>query len=242
MSNPRADSPTAQLVDEYAHLLSLAAHEFRTPASVVAGYLRMLQKTTETPLTERQRKMVDEAAKACGRLVDLIDELSEIGKLDSGRVSAPSAQTFDLFELVGHVAVHVQHGEDREVRIQPGGAESGARISAERGRLEGALASILRALVRELPTATTLVCDRRTRHDGDADAAVVVIARDTDVQRAYDSPWRPFDEARGGVGLALPIARRLIEQAGGRLWSPTPDDGHDRALRSAAVVSLPLRK
>ena len=30
MSNPRADSPTAQLVDEYAHLLSLAAHEFRT--------------------------------------------------------------------------------------------------------------------------------------------------------------------------------------------------------------------
>src|SRR5262245_7992754 len=57
-----------------AQLLSLAVHEFRTPASVVGGYLRMLQRDVDPPLGERQRKMVDEADKACGRIVALINE------------------------------------------------------------------------------------------------------------------------------------------------------------------------
>ena len=90
-------------VDSYPHLLSLAVHEFRTPASVVGGYLRMLQKDTDPPLTERQRKMIDEAEKSCARLVAIVAELSDIGKLDSGAVKL-AQQPFDLFTLVEEVA------------------------------------------------------------------------------------------------------------------------------------------
>ena len=75
------------ITDTYPQLLSLAVHEFRTPASVVGGYLRMLQRDTESPLSERQRKMIDEAEKSCVRLVALIAELSELSKLDAGQVT-----------------------------------------------------------------------------------------------------------------------------------------------------------
>src|SRR5262249_54075067 len=54
---PRMSTTT---VESCPDLLSLAVHEFRTPASVIGGYLRMLQRDVE-PLTPRQRKMVDEA-------------------------------------------------------------------------------------------------------------------------------------------------------------------------------------
>ena len=70
----------------YPPLLSLAVHEFRTPASVVGGYLRMLQKDQDPPMSERQRHMIDEAEKSCARLVAIVAELSDIGKLDSGIV------------------------------------------------------------------------------------------------------------------------------------------------------------
>ena len=53
MSSPSDKPAPAAVTDEYVRLLSLAAHEFRTPASVVAGYLRMLQRDTEAPLPER---------------------------------------------------------------------------------------------------------------------------------------------------------------------------------------------
>jgi signal transduction histidine kinase len=97
------DEPASPVVDAYAHLLSLAAHEVRTPASVVGGYLRMLQKDTESPLSERQQKMVDEAFKACTRLVALFAEQSEVGKLDNN--TAPlKAERFDLFTDLDDVA------------------------------------------------------------------------------------------------------------------------------------------
>src|SRR5689334_9027221 len=92
----------------YAHpmiepqLLSLAVHEFRTPASVVGGYLRMLQRDSDPPLSERQRRMVDEAEKSCARLVAIVAELSDIGKLDGGAMSL-GRQPLDLFSLVGEV-------------------------------------------------------------------------------------------------------------------------------------------
>src|SRR5437899_10770099 len=81
-----------------AELLSLAVHEFRTPASVVSGYLRMLQRDT-TPLNDRHRKMVDEAEKSCARLVALVTEMSEVSKLDAG-VTALGKEPLDLFVVV----------------------------------------------------------------------------------------------------------------------------------------------
>jgi signal transduction histidine kinase len=49
------------------------------------------------------------------------------------------------------------------------------------------------------------------------------------------SAWGPADEWRGGLGLELPLARRVIERHGGRLLSPA---GPDR--RPAFMVLLPL--
>src|SRR5262249_56940485 len=77
------DGPARPLGSD-PQLLSLAVHEFRTPASVVGGYLRMLQRDADPPLSERQRRMVDEAEKSCARVVAIVAQLGDIGKLDSG--------------------------------------------------------------------------------------------------------------------------------------------------------------
>jgi len=239
MSNAPDDQPASTTVDQYAHLLSLAAHEFRTPASVVGGYLRMLQKDTESPLTERQRKMVDEAFNACTRIVAIVAELSEIGKLDSN--AAPvKTEVFDLFTDLVDVARTVQETASREVHLQLSGSAAGARMTGDRTRLVSAFDAFFRALLREQPTAATMVADRRLVKSEDTTAAIVIIAKETDVQRAYDAVAQPFDEHRGGVGLSLPIARRVVERAGGRVWAPTPHGDDDRGLRSAAIVSIPL--
>ena len=60
----------------------------RTPhaRSVVGGYLRMLQSGVGGALSDGQRKMIGEAEKSCARIVTLIGELSDIGKLDGGTV------------------------------------------------------------------------------------------------------------------------------------------------------------
>src|SRR5438046_8590046 len=132
MSTPK-DSPSAAC----ARLLALAVHELRTPASVVGGYLRMLQRDTESPMSDRQRKMIDEAEKSCVRLVALIAEMSEVSKLDAG-VATLTRQRLDLFPLVQDVAEGVHEAEDREVRLEVRGEAAGAEMIGDAARLRGA--------------------------------------------------------------------------------------------------------
>jgi signal transduction histidine kinase len=224
----------------YTQLISLAVHEFRTPASVVGGYLRMLACDPDPSLSERHRKMIAEAEKSCARLVRLIAELSDIGKMDMGQI-AIARQPFDLFELVQEVANGVHEAEDREVRLEIRGPSKGASFTGDATRLRAAFEAILRSILRETPGPASIVADRRLADELGSSVAVLVVADAASVQAAFEAPRDMFDEKRGGLGLALPLARRVIEAHGGRLWSPRNENRTDnRAGLSTALVVLPL--
>ena len=53
----------------FPRVMSLAVHELRTPVTVVSGYLRMLLRDQAGPLTDKQRKMVEEADRSCTRSI-----------------------------------------------------------------------------------------------------------------------------------------------------------------------------
>src|SRR5262245_52245873 len=131
----------------YLELISLAVHELRTPASVVAGYLRLVLREDDQPLSERQRKMLVEAERSCERLAALIAELSEIQKLDAERLQPGVAQTFDVFAVVADVASSVHEAEDRGVRLEVRGQPDGALVQGDCPRMQRALAAIIRAIL-----------------------------------------------------------------------------------------------
>src|SRR5947207_6025974 len=106
-------------------------------------------------------------------------------------------------------------------------------VAGDETRLMTAFSAIFRAVLRERAGPCTVVADRRIVEEGSRSSAVVVVADEAGVQAAYDAPAGVFDEKRGGVGLSLPIARRVIEAHGGRMWSPDLPDPH--AARTAAL-------
>ena len=220
--------------EPYTELLSLAVHEFRTPAGIVGGYLRMLQRDADAPLSDRQKKMVLEAERSCQRLVALIAELSEIQHLDAERLT-PVQQPLDLFALIEEVAAGTDEAADRGVRLQLRGPSAGAAVNGDVPRLQRAFSALFRAILREMPADTTVVGERRLITRDGGRSAMLVIAEQSQVPSSFDAAPVRFDEKRGGLGLALPIARRVIQRHGGRVWSPAGDGG-----RSAAVISIPV--
>lgn len=238
MANARDDG---SVVAEYTRLISLAVHEMRTPASVVGGYIRLLLNDKVAPLDERQRHMLEEAEKACRRLVAHMSELSDLGRLDAGTASV-NAESFDLFEMARDVASQVREAEDRDIRLTCQGPTTGAPVHGDRTRLRASVECVLRAVMREQPASTLVVLEAR-RLDGAQPTGLIVVAPEMDVARASASSPSHLDETRGGLGLGLPIARRVISHFGGRIWSPTPTDGTELPLgsRGAIAISIPLR-
>jgi len=112
-------------------------------------------------------------------------------------------------------------------------------VTGDRARLSAAIASLLHASLRERGEPGVVVAQCAIVDDPTSPWAVLAIG-DADTVLSLMSNARqaapPFDEWRGGLGLALPVARRVIEALGGSLWSAAGD-----RPRAGSALRLPLR-
>ena len=117
-------------------------------------------------------------------------------------------------------------------------------MSGDPTRLHTAFQAIFRAILREQAGPATVVAERRRETVDGEPNAVLVVASEESLQEAYDRASGPFDDRRGGLGLALPLARRIIEGHGGRMRSPASASATsppaDLLARSSVVISFPL--
>ena len=221
--------------------MSLAVHELRTPVTVVAGYLRMLLREQAGPISEKQKKMLEEADRSCSRLGALVAVMSEFGKLESGEL-ALACQEFDLAVLAVELASGLHDGVDRGVQLESRApAAKEIRVAGDRTRIAAAVKALMQSAVRERvePGILSVRCSVAGPVAGNALRwAVLAIGDDAampDLEGAALEPPDAFDEWRGGLGLALPVARRVIEKHGGAVWCASGE-----AARATAALRLPL--
>jgi len=219
--------------------ISLAVHELRTPVTVVAGYLRMLLREQAGPLSEKQKKMLEEADRSCSRLGALVAEMSEFGKLEGGELALAN-QEFDLAALAVELASGLHDGVDRGVQLESQApAATEIRVAGDRTRIAAAVKALMQSAVRERvePGILSVRCFV-AGHDKAARWAVLAVGDEAampDLEGAALEPPDAFDEWRGGLGLALPVARRVIEKHGGAVWC-----ARGPAARATAALRLPL--
>ena len=220
---------------KWHRLLSLSVHEFRTPITVVAGYIRMLLKDRAGALTDQQRRLLEEAEKSCGRLSSLVAEMSELSSLEAG-TGAFNRSAVDLRAILSETIAALPPVPDRDIAVELAITAGSAEVLGDPVRLRSSFTALLTALRRELVTSNQLYV-RLSNGDMDGQPLVRIAFGDADqiarLEGAVPSELTPFDEWRGGCGLSLAIARRIITAHDGRIWSP------GESAKAAAVIMLP---
>jgi len=212
----------ASIDPRWPKVLSLSVHELRTPMTVVAGYIRMLLKEKAGALNDQQRHLLEEAEKSCGRLTALLAEVSELSTLEGGTATF-NKHPADLHSVLRAAVDELPPLQDREMRIDLQVHGDAAPITGDPVKLAQACGAVIAAMRRELVTSDRLIV-RARRAAGNGHSGHEVLIGDEASVRALESEpaasGATFDEWRGGVGLSLMNARRILNLHGGGVYAP----------------------
>ena len=122
----------------FARLVSLACHDLRTPLATVHGFATTLTRGGGLePPADRYVEMIDAAS---AQLAELIDELSLVARIESGRYD-PTPHEANTLELAQAAAARL--GEER-VHV----AGSGTALETDGDAVERGLAALFQSALR----------------------------------------------------------------------------------------------
>jgi PAS domain S-box-containing protein len=216
--------------------LGLVSHELRTPVTTVYGNARLLLQRLDR-LPDATVDMVRDIAADAERLLGIVENLLLLSRLQAG--VAPELEP----QLVGHVAEREiatfrQRHPLREITFTAPGRH--VVVEADRGYVSLLIQNLLsNADKYGGQGAIDVILEEDPR-----EARLIVLDRGLGIDGiSVDELFAPFFRAKeaqkvaGGIGLGLPICKRIVEGMGGRMWA-RPRDGGGSEFGFALPVSL----
>jgi CheY-like chemotaxis protein len=199
--------------------LSRMSHELRTPLNAILGFAQLLELDE---LDSRQRDNVAHIVSGGRHLLDLINEVLEISRIETGTMSPVIESVHvgnivqEAIDLVGPLAA--QRGIDLSSEVE---RDSQLWIAADNQRLKQVLLNLLANAVKYNREGGSVMV--RAKHLGDRARIAVTDTGLGIPQDQLPKLFVPFErlgaESTGveGTGLGLVLALRLTEAMGGRL-------------------------
>jgi signal transduction histidine kinase len=122
----------------FPRLVSLAAHDLRTPLATIHGFAQTLVRMDD--LADPKRRYVEMINAAARQLAELLDELSLAARIESERYE-PNLQPVDTLDLARAAAEEL--GDDR-VRVEGDGGEVRVDVDATRRGVSALVQAALR--------------------------------------------------------------------------------------------------
>jgi signal transduction histidine kinase len=199
-------------------LVANASHELRTPLGALRARLENLVDGVE----EADRAALAEALGQAERLGNLVEQLLDLSRLESGAVplELEEVQALQLFEQV--VAEWRQHADLRRVQLESFALPAGLTLRVDPGRMRQVLGNLVANSIRHSSEGGRVVLTARANNG----RPVVEVVDDgpgiapDELERVFERFYRS-DRARsadeGGAGLGLAIARWIVELHGGSI-------------------------
>ena len=229
-------------LSEEAHTIkndfvALVSHELRTPLTSIAGFSDTLRESWQDLPSDEVDEFISIINRQAMYLGDLVEDVLVIPRLEANRLSL-DPDLFDLGDLIEDVAQMVFPNGGRKSSLVS--LPDGVRVYADRRRVHQVIRNVM---------------ENARKYGGDqilvegfvlGDQYLIIVSDngpgvpDEETQRVFENfEQLSKGDARDstGMGLGLPIARRLARAMGGDVW-------YERRFPTGArfCYSLPLNR
>ncbi|MDH5392079.1 MAG: ATP-binding protein [Gammaproteobacteria bacterium] len=197
-----------------SEFLSRMSHELRTPLNAILGFGQLLITDPEHPLTELQAENTQEILMAGQHLLELVNEVLELSRIESGRLDI-NLQAVDACALINATVSQMRPlAEQRQIsmRLQQTAA---VNVVADRLRLHEVLINVLSNAVKynreggDITIVTTVTRDNHLRISI-SDTGLGI--KKENLNRLF-RPFERFESAYNaieGTGIGLALTQKLL--------------------------------
>jgi signal transduction histidine kinase/DNA-binding response OmpR family regulator len=230
-----------------SEFLANMSHELRTPLNAIIGFSEILADKTFGQLNERQEKYVDNVLSSGRHLLELINDILDISKVEAGRMDLEMS-SFSVALSIGSVipiitplavAKHIALSADVEPDLPT--------LNADEPKFKQILYNLLSNAIKFTQEGGKVrVVANRSRLDSGIWAIRVAVIdsglgiKPQDQARVFGE-FEQLDSSYGrqqqGTGLGLTLTQRFVEMHGGRIWIES--EGIE-GQGSAFIFELPI--
>ncbi len=207
-----------------SEFLSRMSHELRTPMNSILGFGQLLEKNTREPLGETQKRFVHHILKAGDHLLELINEVLDLAKIESGRmtISLEDVNATSLvaqsIELVGPLATNygitlLQNSpSDKDLPV----------VRADYTRLKQVLVNLMSNAIKYNRSGGKVTLDCIPLKTDYLRFSVTDTGHGIP-ESGLNNIFKPFDRLEAensgieGTGIGLTITKKLVELMNGRI-------------------------
>ena len=222
-----------------SQFLANMSHELRTPLNSIIGYTKLMLDGLDGDVNEEQRKDLHTVYINSKYLLELINGLLDLSKIEAGKVVL-SYQTFSISELLAGVIPSMEQlAREKGLTLTYSVAPDIDHLYADKAKTKQVLINILGNAVK-FTNEGSIKLDV-AESDGDFIFSVTdtgIGIKEKDLEAIFDS-FKQVGPAQiagyEGTGLGLAISKQFVEMQGGRIWA-------DSELGKGSTFTLTLPK
>jgi signal transduction histidine kinase len=223
-----------------SEFLAAASHELRTPLHAIVGFTELLRDGTYGALTARQAAAIARVEESATHLRRLVDQILDLARLAAGRMEI-HREPVDVRDLLLSVATELEPlAAERGLVLTLGVGPALPRCVTDPSQFRQVIVNLVGNAIKFTPSGTIQLRARQAAAVGapGPGAWLEVQVADSGIGIAAADQARVFDEfeqvdagartvsASRGVGLGLPISRRIARHLGGELTlASAPGEG-----------------
>ena len=206
-----------------SEFLATVSHELRTPLNAIIGFSEMMRRQTFGAIgVPRYAGYVDDIHESGLHLLDLIDDLLDLSKIEAGKLELHD-EVIDLTNLIPNVLHKIEpHRAQKNLSLDVELGHGLPRLLADSRATERMLLNLLSNAVKFTPERGAVKVRAFVDNGGIRlaveDNGIGIEADDLEkVLAPFGQAEAPMVRTQKGTGLGLPIVRSLIAMHGGSL-------------------------